>query len=252
MFNVDKVTKFLIKEIRNWFDENGKDCKAVIGISGGVDSSVAAALCVEALGKDRVIGVLMPYDKQHDYKDALQIVNYLEIEYYERNIYDIANDFVSIGIGFGKNLIELSEQSLINLLPRIRMSMLYLISQSVNGRVINTCNRSEDYIGFSTKYGDAAGDVSILGGLVKTEVIAIAEYLNLPENLAHKTPEDGLTGKTDEEAFGFTYEVLDRYICTGQIDDKELEKKIKKLHKNNLHKILPIKTFHYFETLKTN
>lgn len=237
MFDVEKITNECINWVREFFEENGKDCNAVIGISGGKDSSVAAAVCVKALGKDRVIGVLMPCGEQHDIDMAKLLVSHLGIEHYIVNIKD-AVDGVKNSIPF-----ELSRQSTVNLPARIRMSTLYAVSQSKNGRVVNTCNLSEDWVGYSTRYGDAAGDFSPLSHLTVQEVKAVGRYLGLPEVLVEKPPIDGLSGKTDEDNLGFTYAELDRYIRTGEIDDLEKKARIDKLHKQNLFKLQLMPSF---------
>ena len=218
---------------KRFFEKNGPDCKAVLGISGGKDSSVAAALCVEALGKDRVVGVLMPQGVQHDIDAAYLLVNHLGIKHYEVNIKDAVE-------GVLKNIpedLELTPQSLQNLPPRIRMSTVYAISQSVNGRVVNTCNLSEDWVGYSTRYGDSVGDFSPMSNLTVTEVKAIGHVLGLPEELVEKTPIDGLCGKSDEENLGFTYAELDVYIRTGYIEDMAKKDIIDRKHKANLFKL---------------
>ncbi|HAQ63968.1 MAG TPA: NAD(+) synthase [Ruminococcaceae bacterium] len=237
MFDVEKITKECVAWVRDFFENNGRDCNAVVGISGGKDSSVAAAVCVEALGRDRVIGVLMPCGEQHDIDMARLLVNHLGIENYTVNIKD-AVDGITNSIPF-----ELSRQSSINLPARIRMSTLYAVSQSRNGRVVNTCNLSEDWVGYSTRYGDAAGDFSPLSHLTVQEVKAVGRYLGLPEILVEKPPIDGLSGKTDEDNLGFTYAELDRYIRTGEIDDPEKKQKIDKLHKQNLFKLQLMPSF---------
>lgn len=241
MFNAEKVKEQCVLWIRNFFEENGKGCNAVVGISGGKDSSLVAALCVEALGKDRVIGVLMPQGVQPDIDAAYALVNHLGIKYYEINIKN-AVDSVLDSIS---DLPEISRQTKINLPARIRMSTLYAISQSVNGRVANTCNLSEDYVGYATRYGDGAGDFSPLCNLTVTEVKEIGKTLGLPKELVEKTPIDGLSGKSDEDNLGFTYATLDRYIRTGEIDDIETKEKIDKLHKANKFKLEPIPGFRF-------
>ncbi len=233
MFDVLKVKHDCVEWIRNFFEENGVDCNAVVGISGGKDSSVAAALCVEALGKDRVVGVLMPCGNQHDIDMAYLLCDHLGIKKYEVNIKDTID---AINAAMPKDL-EISTQARTNLPPRIRMSVLYAVSQSVNGRVVNTCNLSEDWVGYSTRYGDAAGDFSPMSNLTVTEVKEIGRILGLPDVLVDKTPIDGLCGKTDEENLGFTYAVLDRYIREGKIDDNETKELIDRKHKANLFKL---------------
>ena len=241
-FNVEKVTNDLVKWLNDWFDENGPGCNAVIGISGGKDSSVTAALCVRALGADRVIGVLMPNGEQYDIDVSEALVKHLGIRSYVVNIKDAYNGVVNAAQAAG---VELSNQSYINLAPRIRMSTLYAVSQSYNGRVINTCNLSEDWVGYSTRYGDSVGDVCPLGKLTVAEVKEMGTYLGLPDRFVHKVPSDGLCGKTDEDNLGFTYAVLDRYIRTGEIDDPETKALIDRKHKANLFKLELMQTFQY-------
>ena len=233
MFDAQKVTRECVAWIRDFFEKSGKGCNAVVGISGGKDSSVVAALCVEALGKDRVVGVLMPCGEQHDIDCASQLVDHLGIRRYEVNIKDAIEGIKS---AFPKDL-PMTEQSRNNLSPRIRMSVLYAISQSVNGRVANTCNLSEDWVGYSTRYGDSAGDFSPLSRLTVEEVKEIGRVLGLPQNLVDKVPIDGLCGKTDEDNLGFTYAELDRYIRTGEIEDKEKKAIIDRKHVMNQFKL---------------
>ncbi len=231
MFNAEKVKNECVQWIRDFFEANGKDCNAVVGISGGKDSSIVAALCVEALGKDRVIGVLMPCGEQADIDMAKLLVETLGIKHYIVNIKD-AVEGITNSIPF-----ELSVQSKTNLPPRIRMSTLYAVSQSHNGRVANTCNLSEDWVGYSTRYGDSAGDFSPCSMLTVDEMKQIGRLLGLPDVLVDKVPIDGLCGKTDEDNLGFTYAELDRYIRTGKIEDEAKKAKIDRLHRINQFKL---------------
>ena len=227
--------------IRDWFEVNGKGCNAVLGISGGKDSSVCAALCVEALGVDRVIGVTMPNGVQPDIDDSHRLIQHLGIRSYNVNIgkaYEALMGEVETQLGG-----PASDQTRINMPPRIRMTAVYAISQSNNGRVVNTCNLSEDWVGYSTRYGDAAGDFSPLGGLTVQEVKAIGLELGLPRDLVDKTPSDGLCGKTDEDNLGFSYAVLDRYIREGVCDDPATKALIDRKHELNLFKLKPIPHF---------
>lgn len=242
MFNVEKVTQDVLDWIKNWFEENGKGCNAVIGISGGKDSSVVAALCVKALGKERVIGVLMPNGEQSDIDCSKQLVAYLGIPFYICNVKKAVDGVLE---SVRESGVELSRQATVNLPPRIRMSTLYALSQSLNGRVANTCNLSEDWVGYSTRYGDAAGDFSPLGKLTVQEVKAIGHYLGLPENLVEKVPSDGLSGKTDEDNLGFKYADLDKYIREGVYKSEEWKQKIDRLHIGNQFKLKPIPCFEY-------
>ena len=233
MFDAVKMKDRCVQWIRDFFEENGKGCNAVVGISGGKDSSIAAALCVEALGKDRVIGVLMPQGEQQDIDKAYLLVNHLGITHYEINIQAACQGILD---SFPQGL-AISAQTRQNVPPRVRMATLYAVSQSCNGRVCNTCNLSEDWVGYSTRYGDAAGDFSPMSNLTVTEVKAIGHLLGLPEELVEKVPIDGLCGKTDEENLGFTYAQLDTYIRTGKIDDPAVKEKIDTRHKNNVFKL---------------
>lgn len=233
-FDAEAVKNDLIEWIRKFFRENGPDCNAIVGISGGKDSSTVAALCVEALGRDRVIGVLMPNHVQKDINAAQKLVEHLGIENHTINIRDSFNGIIS---QMEMNDIEVSEQTRINLPPRIRMAALYAVSQSNHGRVANTCNLSEDWVGYATRYGDGAGDFSPLSKLTVAEVKEIGRSLNLPDELVDKVPIDGLSNKTDEDNLGFTYDVLDRYIRTGEIEDKKIKEKIDYLHELNKFKL---------------
>lgn len=243
MFDAKKVKNEIIKWIQDFFYENGKDCNAVVGISGGKDSSVVAALCVEALGKDRVIGVLMPQGNQPDIDYSKMLCDHLGIVNFTVDIFNVCRNI--------KHQVKdntggyWSAQSSTNLPARIRMAVLYAVSQTVNGRVANTCNLSEDWVGYATRYGDAAGDFSPLSRLTVTEVKAIGRELGLPSELVDKVPIDGLCGKTDEDNLGFTYDMLDRYIRTGEIESEELKQKIDTMHKKNLFKLQLMPCFEY-------
>jgi len=233
-FDALKVKNEIVEWIRNWFEENGKGCSAVLGISGGKDSSVVAALCVEALGKDRVVGVLMPNGEQFDIGVSEALVEHLGIRSVVVNIHDAFQGMMG---QLKAVLPEISAQSVQNLPPRLRMSAVYAVSQSVNGRVANTCNLSEDWVGYSTRYGDSVGDFSPLSQLTVQEVKAVGRALNLPDMFVDKVPIDGLCGKTDEDNLGFTYAVLDRYIRTGVCEDEKTKARIDYLHRINQFKL---------------
>lgn len=239
MFDALTIKNECVAWIRRFFEENGQGCNAVLGISGGKDSSIAAALCVEALGKERVIGVLMPQGEQHDIDMAYKLVDHLGIRRYEVNIRDAVESVL-------KNIpdqVAITEQAKQNLPPRIRMATLYAVSQSCNGRVCNTCNLSEDWVGYSTRYGDSVGDFSPLSHLTVTEVKEIGYLLGLPKELVDKTPIDGLCGKTDEDNLGFTYAELDVYIRTGEIADPVKKTMIDRKHAANLFKLQLMPSF---------
>ena len=245
-FNAKEVKDLAVQWIRDWFEENGPGCNAVLGISGGKDSSVVAALCVEALGKDRVIGVTMPNGVQPDINDSFRLIQHLGIRSYNVNIGAAYEALMAeVKEQLGAQGTEVSSQTVINMPPRLRMTALYAVSQSQNGRVANTCNLSEDWVGYSTRYGDAAGDFAPLGGLTVQEVIAVGLELGLPRDLVVKTPSDGLCGKTDEDNLGFTYAALDQYIRTGVCDDPATKALIDDKHRKNLFKLKPIPFFKY-------
>lgn len=248
--NPEQTKKEIILWIRNYFKENGPECTAVIGISGGKDSSVAAALMKEALGKERVLGILMPNGIQKDIEDSRSLVRTLDIPYIECNINEA---FLGMQHMLESNdklkeithLDTLSDDTRINLPPRLRMTTLYAVAQMLphGGRIVNTCNRSEDYVGYSTKYGDAAGDFSPLSDLLVHEVLQLGEILRLPDYLVHKVPSDGLSNQSDEDKLGFTYQTLDHYILTGECEDEPTKKRIDHLHTINLHKLKLMPSF---------
>lgn len=244
-FDAKKVTKDVVAWIQQWFEINGKGCNAIVGISGGKDSSVVAALCVEALGKDRVYGVLMPNGEQADIDMSLKLVEHLQIPYC---IINIQNGYHGILEEVTAQIGDVSRDTTINLAPRIRMATLYAVCQSKNGRVANTCNLSEDWVGYSTRYGDSAGDFSPLSMLCVREVKAIGRELGLPEELIEKVPIDGLCGQTDEEKLGFTYEALDRYIREGIMEDEQTKARIDHLYRLNRFKVRFMDVFPYDPT----
>lgn len=241
-FDAEKKVEEVTAWIRKWFDETGPKANAVIGISGGKDSTIVAHLLVRALGKDRVVGVLMPDGEQKDIEDSKKVVELLGIRHFIVNIHPAMEGFRQMSAEAG---IELGKDAIINTPPRIRMSTLYAVAQSIEngGRVVNTCNKSEDFVGYSTKYGDAAGDFSPCADFTVTEMRMLGDALGVPTELVHKTPSDGLSGMSDEDKLGFTYDELDRYIFTGECDDPEKKARIERLHVMNLHKLRLMPTF---------
>lgn len=241
-FDAKKVLNELTVWIRDWFEENGRDCNAIVGISGGKDSSVAAALCARALGVDRVIGVLMPNGEQSDIAMSRLLVEHLGIRHFVVNIHDGYQGLLG---EVRRQLGDVSRDTEINLAPRLRMAALYAVAQSNNGRVANTCNLSEDWVGYSTRYGDSAGDFSPLSMLCVREVKALGRELGLPECLVEKVPIDGLCGQTDEEKLGFTYATLDAYIRDGVEPDAATKARIDRLYKLNRFKVRFMDVFPY-------
>ena len=234
MFDAAKTKDGIINWICGYFEKNGPDCTAVVGISGGKDSSVTAALCAHALGARRVFGVLMPQGDQYDIDYSHDLVDHLGIKY---TVINIKNTVDTLHASFAKSGLAFNKQALTNIPARIRMTTLYAVSAIVNGRVANTCNLSEDWVGYSTKFGDSAGDFSPLSSLTVTEVKAVGRELCLPSKFVDKMPEDGLSGLSDEENLGFTYDVLDRYIREGVCEDAAIKQKIDRLHLLNRHKL---------------
>ncbi len=240
-FNVDDAIAKCENWIREWFSKNGNNCNAVIGISGGKDSSVVAAMCCKALGSERVIGVMMPQGEQFDIDYSKELCKFLGIKNFTVNI-KAAVDGVYDAIG---DSFEIETQTRFNLPARIRMSCLYAVAQSNNGRVINTCNLSEDWVGYATRYGDGAGDMAPLSCFTVQEVKAIGRKLGLPEKFIEKPPIDGLCGKTDEDNLGFTYKVLDDYIRGIATPPADIKNKIDKMHETNLFKLRYMDCFEY-------
>ena len=239
MFDAEKTMNQCVEWIRSYFAENGPDCNAVVGLSGGKDSSVTAALCVRALGRNRVIGVLLPNGVQEDIDYAYLAAEFLEIRY---NVLNIQKAYQSV-LNAIREQFPIDGATKLSLPARLRMVSLYAVAQSNNGRVANTCNLSEDWVGYATRYGDGAGDFSPLSGLTVQEVKSLGRCLGLPVQLVEKVPIDGLCGKTDEDNLGFTYAVLDRYIRTGEIDDEETKAKIDRMHRLNLYKLSMMPAF---------
>ena len=248
MFDAVKIKDQLVEWIRKYFLDNGSsETKAIIGVSGGKDSSVVAALCVSAIGKERVLGVLMPQGRQRDIDVAYELCKELGIEYLEINIQNTVQTLYDV---IEKTGLKLDNDAILNTPARVRMTTLYAISAIIGGRVANTCNLSENWVGYATKFGDAAGDFSPLANMTVTEVVAVGRAIGLASKFIDKTPADGLCGKTDEDNLGFTYKTLDMYIRDGRIDNyggdtetNRIKAKIDRLHENNLHKMNPTPAF---------
>jgi len=242
MFDAKKVSEEIVQWIREYFDKNAgeRNCQAVVGLSGGKDSSTVAALCVKALGADRVMGVLMPQGEQWDINFSHELADHLGIK---KCVVNIKEGVDAVFYALKEGGLLLNRQATVNTPARIRMSVLYAVSAVVGGRVANTCNLSEDWVGYSTKYGDSAGDFSPISDLTVTEVRAVGKVLGLPVKFTDKMPADGLSGLSDEDNLGFSYAVLDRYIREGICEDKSVKDKIDNLHKINLHKLQLMPSF---------
>lgn len=240
-FNVQTAIDECCRWVQDWFAANGDGCPAVLGISGGKDSSVCAALLCKALGAHRVVGVMMPRGIQPDIDDSLLLCKHLGIRSVTVNI-GAAADALEAAVS---EALPLSVQAKTNLPPRIRMTAVYAVSQSLNGRVANTCNLSEDWVGYSTRWGDSVGDFAPLAKFTVTEVKAIGKALGLPESLVEKPPSDGLCGKTDEDNLGFTYDELDAYIRQGILPSPEHKALIDRKHQMNLFKLEMMPAFPY-------
>ena len=241
MFDAKKVKNEIIEWIVAYFRDNASpETKAVVGISGGKDSSTVAALCASALGNDRVLGVLAPQGEQHDIDVAYSLCETLGIPYVEINIKEPVRTLYD---EITKAGMKLNDIATFNTPARIRMATLYAVSGIVGGRVANTSNLSEDWVGYATKFGDTAGDFGPISDLTVTEVKAVGREIGLAPKFIDKTPIDGLCGKTDEENLGFTYAVLDKYIREGICEDEGIREKIDRLHKTHLHKLKSLPVF---------
>lgn len=238
-FDVAKVHDELISWIQDWFEKNGNNSPAIIGISGGKDSAICAALLTRALGKERVFGVMMPNGVQADIDDSKRVCNILGIKRTVVNIGKAYSDlYDAINIGKDLNVVPFTT----NTPARLRMTTLYGIAAVLNGRVCNTCNFSENYCGYSTKGGDNCGDFSLIENLTVTEVRALGDYIGLPKELVHKTPYDGMSGMGDEAKLGFSYEDLDNYIRGTKDISDSVKKRIDVVHNNpNVAKKIIIK-----------
>ena len=237
-----------VKWIQDWFEKNGKGCNAIIGMSGGKDSTVAAALCAKALGPERVYGFSMP-GKNQGTNNADDICAFLGINYENIPIKFINNDFL-IALDVKANLGDkISEQTKQNLPPRIRMTMLYALAQSLNGRVVGTCNKSELYVGYATRYGDMASDFEPLGNLTCRQVVAVGKALGIPDEWVERVPDDGLPGsEPDDEKFkkwGFSYKELDEYLESEGDMDRGINWAIHSRHTNQLFKMKLGEIFYY-------
>ena len=230
--------------VLDWMRAQMAACRgkaAVVGISGGKDSSVVAALCCEAYGKENVVGVLMPDGVQPDIDYSNGLVEVLGIRHYTVNIHAAVRGVLD---ELERNGVEPTRQTTVNLPSRVRMATLYAVAQSVeSGIVINTSNLSEDWVGYCTIYGDSAGAFSPLGMYTTEEVIALGAALGLPERFLIKPPSDGLTGLTDEDNLGFSYHAVNEYVRTGRCDPA-IQKQIDAKHRASRFKFRTLPVYH--------
>ena len=245
MLDMEKVSKDLIEWIREQLEVTGGN-KIILGISGGKDSSVVAALAAKAIGPDNVYGVLMPDGVQQDIEYSHKLVDFLGINQINLNIENVTAAFKDLLAEAKENGFcgDIMRQTELNLPPRVRMTLVHALAQSIpEARVVNTGNLSEKWIGYTTVYGDNTGAFAPLGGLTSDEVMDLGVYLGLPDFLAFRAPSDGLTGKTDEDVIGFKYSVLNKYIRTGEIEDEKIKAEIDRRNKVNAFKFKPIPFF---------
>jgi len=240
---MENISEALIHWVKVQMETIGAK-NAVVGISGGKDSAVVAGLMAKAIGKERVYGVMMPDGEQSDISYARELCDFLGIHQKELSIKGVTDAYWSLMREVeGTWCQEMSQQTRLNLPPRVRMTLLYALAQSLDAVVINTSNLSEDWVGYATIYGDTAGAFSPLGQLTTEEVIALGRTLGLSEKFLVKAPSDGLTGKTDEEVLGFSYPLLNRYLREGICEDPAIKERIDKLHRQSRFKFLPIPMF---------
>jgi len=241
-FDAEKETNNIIQFIRNYYKENNLG-GVVLGISGGKDSGVVAGLFTKALGKENVIGVTMPcHSNKEDKIDAKLVSDYYGFELIN---FDITNTFDAFKSEL-KNLGEFSsiqtQNSDINLKPRLRMSTLYYLAalySALKGKtylVAGTSNKCELYVGYFTKGGDSVHDISAIADFTVEEVIKIGEYIKVPDKVLYKKPNDGLSNKSDEDKLGVKYSEIASYIEDEKSVNEQTRIKIKRLHNNNLHK----------------
>ena len=259
-FNVEEQYDKIISFIQNWVSENGDDkTRVVIGISGGCDSTVTAGLLCKALGKNRVIGVMMPDGDQKDISDSKEVIEHLGIRSYTVNIANAKKALYDAAVeplGLTSDEVNLTVQATTNTPARIRMTTLYFIAAQIgNCRVVNTCNMSEDMVGYSTLWGDSVGDFAPISHYTKTEVRELGHYIGMPSHLVDKTPIDGMSlnkdgsYKADEDKIGMTYKEIDEFI-RGESDKNE--EKIMKLHNSSKFKLSLIRLPYYDPELPIN
>ena len=235
----------IINQCEQWLHERVEDAKAngiILGLSGGIDSSVLAALAREALGRDKVLGVIMPcHSIREDENDARLLAHELDIAFEKVDLtdtFDVLYGTIELITGNTNELVRS------NMKARLRMVTLYALAQSKNLLVCGTSNRSEYETGYFTKYGDSGVDLMPLAGFLKREIREMARILRVPEKIISKAPSAGLyEGQTDENDMGFTYETLDEYLASGRIEDEKARERIDVMRRRSEHKRKPIPIF---------
>ncbi len=236
MFKIREAAK-IVNFIEAWLKEKVNQAGArgiVVGLSGGIDSAVVAALGRRAFGHDNILALIMPcHSNPEDAQDAILTADKLDINF---KIIELDNAFDAVNLAFNQNDINLSKMSAANLKARLRMSTLYAAAQTNNFLVCGTGNKSEYETGYFTKYGDSASDLLPLADLLKAEVRAAAKYLGVPEKIIVKAPSAGLwENQTDEGEMGFSYDELDNYLSTGEARP-EIKERIEAMRRKSVHK----------------
>lgn len=241
-FNVEKETNNVIEFIRNYYKENNLE-GAILGISGGKDSAVVAALMVKALGPNNVIGVTLPcHSKEEDKIDAKLISDYYGFELINFNLTSTFDTFKEELTNLGEFDLNQTKNSDINLKPRLRMATLYYLAalySNLKGKtylVAGTSNKCELFVGYFTKGGDSVHDIAPIADFTVEEVIEIGKYLTVPKKVLYKTPNDGLSNQSDEDKLGVSYSDIASFMKDEDSVDARVRVKIKRLHQNNLHK----------------
>ncbi len=247
-FNVEKVTNGIIDFIKNYYEKNNLG-GAVVGISGGKDSAVCLALMVKAIGKENVLGLWMPANsKESDKQDAIELAKRFDVELKEFDLTKYTNDYISDLKELNNVGDEYLIDTTINLKPRLRMLTLYAYAAMMTSLkkkgylVVGTSNKSERFVGYFTKGGDGVADIAPLADLYVDEVIQVGDYLGVPHNITHKTPDDGISGVSDEDKLGFSYSDVKKVSIeyeTGIKDDSvsdDVRKEILRKHQINSHK----------------
>lgn len=236
-----------IRWIKQYVEKTGAK-GIVVGNSGGKDSATVIGMATKAIGKERVVAISMPcYSNRDDFEDAKLVADTFGVKFltvdlsncYEEMEREIKSELSKIEIK------ELSKEATINIKPRLRMTTLYGIAQTLGYLVIGTGNLCEAMVGYTTKWGDSASDFNPIGNFTVEEVLEIGKYIGVPEKILKKAPNDGLGGQTDEEKMGITYHQIAEMIETGDTEDKLAKQKILKKCQYSKHKREPIPVYSF-------